>query len=673
MQKSIRRRLNSGGLLAAIVMLAAIASFLLSAGMLLPAAAYASTALTATPPLPTNTPNPTPANTVKPFDPASLDAWSFYDPVDPHRPTLISKSDNAFRLDPAWKVDRVEYIYKWWGYGIDPVFDYQVLQRDANDYRIGDKEIDPALVKQLVSAISGLQPTSSVLAGQDHTDDYPLWHLELTGQDGERIVLVSFSTANPGSAPWNVIYNGRIFTHYDGTLGAAIGNLFGNRSGEPLGTTFAGDRDPGTTIFSTTGLPAQISYGFVGLLPIADGFGYQIDREALELRGYIVGRLSVGGFGTMVIGNIIGLTSTEISVGDGKLVSCVVSSVSSNDPASVAWEFVCPLESAPLNSVYDYPVRITFGTDAGEEVSTEGRLQGKLTAEHTVLYVPPLEIQEILAAKSAAVADLLTDHVMIKARYEARWDNANGRMKLVSGEAILLGQATIGDRQIRYSVGTPFAIEDGQVAYWTLTRAALQKMIAQIAALPLTQRIYAQAPAVTLNLWYAEGGEVPDLGGYLLSSGAADYGISIPACGNIPAVEMPGNATLQAFGFGIGWGFWSPDFVLSGDQVVVTGLTLWPQDDTREGALLLLVPRQIDWGAGKSFKRIALGNWFGSPVISFSIDSPSDPETIAALRKIVEALPGKADFKDGAMWTLGEASIRVASDGSLEVVSCSAE
>ncbi len=624
---------------------------------------------TATPPPPTNTPNPTPAESAQAADPSALDAWTFYDPADPRRPSLISKNGNTYRLNPDWEVARAEYVYKWWGLSPAPRFDYQVLELGATGYQIGSKKIDPALVRKLIGAIANLQPSSSIVAGQDHTDDYPLWHLELTGKDGQRIILVSFSTANPGAAPWNVVYNARIYAQFDGPLGTAIGSLFSSDRGNPSASFFPGGREPGTVIFGTTGLPAQLSIGFVGLLPIADGFYYRIDRDALQIQGYIQGRSSIAGLGNMVIGSITRMVSVDLFPQGGKTIHCILSTVSSSDPSSAEWDFTCPLESAPLNSFYDYPIKVTFGTDKGQEVSTEGRLQGKITDKQTVFYIPPLEVQQILMANSAAAADLFADHLLYYASYDAVWETAGSKMKQMSGEAILLGQTQIGVQRIRYTIGTPFAIDDGKVSYWTLTRAAVQKMIKQITDLALTQRIYAQAPDVTLNLWYSERGEIPQVMG-LLGNHAPRYDAQMTACGDPPRVVLPAEEPFRAFGFGGDWSLHEADFVLVKDQVVVNELDLWPRSDTREGALPLLVPRQLNWGSGTPFRRIQLNRTFGEFSLDLSIDEHDDPRTVDALRNIVTALPGTADFKYQTLWVVTGVTIRVASDGSLEVISC---
>jgi len=600
--------------------------------------------------------------------PAAPTAWSLYDPYDSSQPKLITKNGTAYRLQPDWAVDRAEYVYKWWGLSPKPVFDYQILSLGNTGYTIGSQKIDPALVKSLVSAISNLKPVSSILAGQDHTDDYPLWHLELTRKDDQRIVLVSFSTANPGAAPWNIVYNGRIYAQFDGSLGEAIGKVFKSEGGIPAAAFFPGGREEGTVVFGTTGLPAQISVGFVGLMPIADSFNYQVDRAKLQIKGYIEGRSSVGGFGNMVIGTITNLVGVDLFLDRKTATQCPFVSVSSSDPSSAAWTFTCPLSIAALNETYDYPIKITFGTDAGQQAITEGRLRGKFIDEKTILHLPPIEVQSLLATNPAG-ADILTDHILAFASYDASLVASTSTMRTMSGEAIFLGQTRIGNKLVRYTLGTPFGIENDKLTHWTLTRAGLQKMLANIVDLPLTKRIYAQAPEVTLNLWYAERDDVPRVEG-LLNNNFTFYKADLTACDSTAVKTLPGTDAFQAFGFGGRWYLSQPDFLLVKNQPVVYGLFLRPERDPREGAMRLLVPRQLDWGAGKPFSWIGLDRFGANLTLSLSIGDPSDSATVAALRKLVTALPGKANFSYETIWEVSNVTIRVAADGGLEVVAC---
>ncbi|HEX2950941.1 MAG TPA: hypothetical protein VHV83_15465 [Armatimonadota bacterium] len=426
----------------------------------------------------------------------------------------------------------------------------------------------------------------------------------------------------------------------------------------------------GKIIYNSTGLPAQITYGFVGLIPIADGFAYRVDPKLHQVHGYIEGRSSIAGLGHMVIGTITKLVSVELFRENGKATNCSLNTVSSTDPSRAAWEFTCMLIDVSPAGFYDQRIKITFGTDSGQQASTEGRLQGKIVEPGTVLYLPVQEIEQILVANAAA-ADLLSDHILIRAGYNAEIDPSYPNLGLKWGEAILLGEVRWDSGTVRYTIGTPFVLQDGKVIYWSLTRAALQKMIAQIADLPLTRRLYHTLPGLTLNLWYAEKGDLPKTP--YMSDAHLEYNATITACGAIPARTLPQDEPLRAFGFGSRWSLWQADFVFVKDTPVVYELALWPGRDDREGAMRLLVPKQLDWKDAKPFSSIRMDRFGREPRLSLNVEENMDPADIQTLRSLVKALPGKADFQYSTVWSVSGVSIAIDKDGLLMVVSCSTQ
>jgi hypothetical protein len=264
---------------------------------------------------------------------ASLDAWKLYDPHDANRNSLLISTDAGLHLDTTWQVESIEYLYQWWGLG-KPVFNYQKIEHSPDGFQMGGEAVAAEQVEALVAAIARLSPTQFLLAGNSHTDDYLSWAVEIRGVDGQRILLFSSSTGNPGSAPWNVMYNGRIYAQYDGSLAEPLAKLFSTIRGEPAASFFPGGQEPGTINFATSGLPRQLTEGFSGLLPIADGFYYRVDANNHKINGTIEGRSSILGIGNMVIGVITGLSSVQITA--DTTIDCDVQKLPTDDVAGAA-------------------------------------------------------------------------------------------------------------------------------------------------------------------------------------------------------------------------------------------------------------------------------------------------------------------------------------------------
>jgi hypothetical protein len=279
------------------------------------------------------------------------------DPRDPNAPELILSGTDGYHLDQNWKPDSIEYVYQWWGLG-DPVFDYQQLNYQDGKYFNNKEEVPSENIKNLLGALSHLHPTQFLLAGNDHTDDYPSWTIELVDDAGNRILLFSSSTANPGKAPWNVLYNGRLFAQFDGSIGDSLTTIFSGPTGQPSAAFFPGGGTPGKVAFSTSGWPTQLTEGFVGLLPIADGFHYQADVATGKIKGFIQGRSSIAGLGDMVIGKITKIDEVKLTIPDGSKSACEVESVESSDPASAVWTFTCTPETVVAGKHYSYPLEV---------------------------------------------------------------------------------------------------------------------------------------------------------------------------------------------------------------------------------------------------------------------------------------------------------------------------
>ena len=628
----------------------------------------ATAAPTTKPPLATTT--PTVAPTLPIVTPTS--AWGLVDPHDLDTLELILSGKDGYQLNPNWQPVSIEYIYQWWGLG-DPVFDDQQLDYQGGKYIKDKLEVPAEKVKSLLSAIAHLHPTQFLLASNDHTDDYPSWTVELTDQAGNRVLLSSSSTGNPGEAPWNVLYNGRIYAQYDGSLGDPIMALFPGPAGQPAAAFYPGGGTSDSVTFATGGWPAQLTNGFVGLLPIAAGFTYQADIKTGKIQGYIQGRSSIGGMGTMVIGTITKVEKVSLTTADGSTRSCDITPVSSSDPAGASWSFVCTVDNAVAGTHYHYPLEVTYSTDANQQSSTQGQLVGIWGVSADAMYLPlPEEIQTIFE-HNHVTQDLLADHIPIQVSYTAQVDPQFSKFGTFAGEVILLGQTQVQGQTLRYSIATPFAIEGGALVYWKLTRDVINKMLGEISQLTLTKRVMETASAPQLNMWYAEKGILPDLP-TLINGSIPNYSLHGTACGDIPAWSVPSDKQpLEAFGFNNGWGFWMVDFILLNGRPIVNDLDLSPNRDDRGGLLSLMVPPQLNTGEHSSFDRIWMeSNTYGDkpPVLTLWIPENADAASRAAYDHIAASLPVPVDKKDDTWWEAEGMTFVVQADGGLSLMAC---
>ena len=610
--------------------------------------------------------------TVIPTLPTPVSAWSLVDPRDPGALDLIHSSKDGYQLDPNWVPVHIEYVYQWWGLG-DPVFNDQQLEYQGGRYLKNQVEVPSEKVKSFINAIAHLHPTQFLLAGNDHTDDYPSWKVEMTDQAGNQVMLFSSSTGNPGEAPWNVLYNGRLYAQYDGSIGDPLMALFPGPAGQPAAAFFPGGSSANSVAFATGGWPAQLTEGFVGLLPIADGFSYQADAKTGKIKGFILGRSSIGGMGTMLIGKITKVDKVNLTASDGSQRSCDIKPVASSDPASAAWSFECTVNGVVAGTHYRYPLEVAFNTDNNQQSSTQGQLVGVWGSSGDVLYLPLSDELQTIFAQNKVSRDLLTDHIPVRVSYTAQMDPKLPQFGTLAGEVILLGQTQIQGQTLRYSIATPFAIEGGTLAYWSLTRAALNKMLGEIGQLPLTKRVMETSNAPELNMWYAENGTMPALP-QLINGSIPHYSLAGASCGDVSAWSLPSdNQPLEAFGFNNGWSFWESDFVLLNGKPIVNALDLMPKRNDRGGLLSLLIPRQLDTGDHPLFDRIWLeAKPYGGkqPVLTLWVPQKADAASLAAYEKIAKSLPVAVEKIDATDWEASGLTFVVQDDGSLGIKAC---
>ncbi|MDQ3928005.1 MAG: hypothetical protein M3328_02530, partial [Chloroflexota bacterium] len=574
--------------------------------------------------------------------------WKFRDLSDPGAPKLIEKHGDTFRLKPDWKVASIEFLYGWWGLG-KPGNEHQTIALSGSEYKKGTATVSRADVKALLANLDRLYPTQLLLAGQSWTDDYPQWLVELTGESGEHILLNSSSTGNPGNGPWNVLYNGRLYAQYDGSLAGPLGKLFGGRLAEPDSEPF-GDMRSGKVSFSSGGLPPQLVYGFWGLLPISSGFSYKADIAKREIAGRIEGQSRIG---SMEIGDIDELSGVKLRPEGSAEVPCTIETLPEGDPwtATTAWSFSCPVSPGAEGEPYSYPILVEFGRQNNDTSQVAGDLYGIWSsAQEQLLMPPPVEWDEALA-KNEAAADLLTDHTLSYLLYSAEVDAKEPMSGTRQGEAILLGEMDVEGAKVRYTVGTPFSLQQGKFSYWTLDRRAVDDLVRQVGGLALTKRVRVADPEVTINLWYA-GSKLPDQRFDLLGGGGQRYEVKVNPCGQVEGGIFPSSEhPLQGFGYNSGPSMYMVDFILKNGKPIVAELDLFPleKERSRGPAGKALVPEELDTGQSRPFARIWMqthpdfmqeGLVPGSTELTLWKPEDATAEENALYERLSRALPG---------------------------------
>ncbi len=613
---------------------------------------------------PQPSPIPTPAPTATPTPGAG---WGLRELGDPARPALLTRGADGFALDPAWSAQQVEYVFKWWGLA-KPIFDYQRLELTGGAYTGLTRTVPAQAVQALIQAINHLTPMPMMVDGLSHTDDYPSRAVELLGTDGQRLLLLSSSTANPDAAPWNLLYNGKFYVQLDGGIGRALNGLFGQAGGFPAASFHPGGQKPNTIVFASSGWPNQVAAGFDGLLPIADSFRYVFDPKLQRLRGTIVGRSSILGIGNMVIGTVTGLSSVNVG---GE--ACAIDPIQTDDVAGAAWTFSCPLGPKTPTAPRALPISVALSTDAGVPLTTTGSLIDPWAGAGVL---PDLSANDFIRQALAAdpdARDILSDHAIALVLFESSLDDKAGFAQgWLQGDVVLLGR-THGPTDIRYTMTTPFRIQNGKLTFWRLSRGKLDALLKDALGQALVTRARAARPEVVLSLWYAEMDPARITDRVLLNEMPTLRGISLPACANatgvkdLPAADQP----LRGFSLDSDWSGRGLEFALVGSQVVVASLQLDARDTERAALVSVLTPKELRSDTATPFSRITTMRFRADDAqIWLSLDKTLTETQRAQADALASALTmpiarDKADF-----WTIQHAWLAVGADGQLSLTAC---
>jgi hypothetical protein len=618
-------------------------------------------------------PPPTPAATT---NDARIDSPLVWDPVDPNLPDIVEQSGDAQRVKPGWGVTSIDYLYTWIGLG-SWVFDYQRVTKDGDAYRRdGDALVSSADVAALVTALDRLYPTQRLLGGNAWTDDYPEWAVELVGADGQRVLLTSSSTGNPGNGPWNVLINGRLYAQYDGAIGEALGKVFVSRLSQTAGTFVPGGREPGQVAFDTQGLPPQLTAGYWGLIPLYKRFDYAANREAGRIEGTIrldrTGGRRMPGDEDKQAERVVNINSVTLSPPNAAEVLCELSEEqdASNQNVSM-WRFECPLQTGEEGSRYRIPVVVDGTTAAGSDIRMSGEMWGVWGTKGKIpLMPPPAEITAALHS-SPNLADLAKDHTIVTSSYSASLHEDEPLQGERSGDVMLVGKQTMEGREVNYAVSKQFAIKDGKITFWELSRAELDALLGDMVSLPLTARVLDADPGRVLDLTYSEG--EPErvstnvMGGFVPRT----YTVDLGQCGSLPAVTLPSEAApLQGISYGFGTVGSEPQFVLVDGQIAANQISVGSEPDPVWEAIM---PDALKTGATRPFDSIEfMATTFGGgkvPVLTLRPPANATGDEIKVYQEKVDALPGTAKKQDNA-WVIENVTPAVTNEGRLEVRGC---
>lgn len=630
-----------------------------------------TTTSTALPPTKTASPAPTATPTLV-YQPASVymenpGAWEFSHPfVFEDWGQWIVPDNEIYKLDDEYEIESVELSYQWWGLG-NPYFEYQQIKRTGDVYKLNGRVVIEEKITNLIKSLNNLHAVPQTLNSVTHTDDYPIWAVEITGSDGTKILLTSDSNT-PLYVPWNVIYNGDIYAQYDGSVEVALADLFSVSEGEPMAAFYPGGGEEGKLVVSTGGWPNQLNYGFNGLLPLHTAFNYWTSPETGEIIGIFDGRSSIGGFGNMVIGSIDVLERITLQKADGNKVNCDIETLESDDPSAKQWKFACSVEELNTAGSYYYPIKVIFGTDKGERITSEGNLFGYW--ENGIL-IPktdfPTEITKVLETSEDYLL-FAKDHKVVMLEMDAKLDRINERLdEAVNLDVVMLGHVVYNNKILPYSLTTSIGIEKGKVIRWDIDPLELEQLINDALKQNVTMRLLPMYSSPILNLYYFEKHSLADVGHSEGMTFAGKNEIKLPECKLFSwNNKFPSDTTtLRGYAINSNWKVYGIQMILSSNDVHLNGLRLVNFDSqTYPFASLLqkeLLPQNIPP------IEIYYTGW--GPYIYISWRSDMDISDQEKIIKVFEQMPGdKTTYSWGLK--IENAMLTINPDGEIRMSAC---
>jgi hypothetical protein len=580
-------------------------------------------------------------------------------------PEVITQTADGFRLDPGFQVDTIEFSYMLHGeYGA--IRGSQVIQRRGDRFWRGSSQVPLADIEAFIGSVDRLRLQPQMLYSR-HSDyrDYndETWRIELCNELGVHVLLTSEGNTS-NLAPWNVIYNGRIYSQFDGHITEALPGVVDVAGwSPPASSPRHGDLEEGYLTVDTNGWPEAMRIGFSGLFEIGSRFRYWLDQENGQLRGSVAGPMpGMGPISTGPDEEPSELIDIELDIGGGEQAACsfeVVGTVEYSAPLS---DFTCDVPE-PAGGIYRYPIQLTFRTERGYTYTLTGQLFGRWEPG-TVVAAPalPAEIQTVLEG-SPVVRDLMQDHVVVVNRFQASVDPETGSMEhRWNGELTLLGQARTDERTILYTVTVQAGILDSELVQWDLDRADLHALLRDAISHPLSRRLLQGDANLVLNLYYGEDPNSAILGG--------EY---IPTCGDVPVADsLPTvGQPLRAFGFSQSWereswGFESLQVLLMDGEARLDRFTLLLSGQDAVWASVL--PPALQPADAPPLQMIVTSP---RPYVQIYWAPSMSDEGISAYASLIETWPGGVNGSLSAV-TLHAAILAIEPDGTLSLVSCGA-
>ncbi len=629
----------------------------------------------------TETTTPSPIPTVTPTliyqpDPVSFEnsgEWRFTKPyVFKDWPELIVPDGDTFKLIDGLKVESIELSYQWFGHIDDIVSSYKQIRRIGDTYKLAGEVVLEEKIENLVNSIKDLHLVPQTVSSYALTDDYPIWAIEITSENGERILLTSRSNSIP-FAPWNIIYNGHVYAQYDGDVFAPLVDLFKIDEDQAMTYSFYRNLERDVVIVNSNRLPSPLNDGFLGLLIMHRAIDFEANASAGEIIGTLNGPISINRFRDSITGFVTDLKEVTLEKNDHSKVNCSIKTLENEyNPSSVKWSFICPAEAPNVVGSYLYSVKLSFRTDKGERVTSEGILFGDWNRGILIPQVVfPPEIQKILDSYEPYNV-LRKNHEILLLGFDAKVDIVKGRLDdAFSADILLLGQVAWGGMTIPYTLMTSLSIENGNIVRWDIDPYELQTLLTDVLRQPITRNILNHEQDAVLNLYYYESNNGADIEYSFGSILPGKHSTRVTPCEGVPwREELPDkNTPLRGFDFNRNWEeFWvaNPQFVFIDGGIRALEFNDGPID-YGDSSMKFLLPDEFRINGG--FPLDISGSFDLGPYISISWPYDATQEDRDVYFTMIEQLPGTKEFRESGV-KIDDVIFVINDEGTFDIVDC---